>query len=474
MPIRRAVLVRLAATVIVAAAAWAVGALHQMGFLDLTLGEPFVVRASSRWFAGPAGPVAFVDVTVVPMDRERVLDRQTVVVRGGLIQALGPFDAVPIPDDALVIDGRDRYLMPGLVDMHVHIEDPNELLLFAANGVTTVRNMWGNQGFKRLLGFPDQLELRDRISRGELVGPTIYTSGPILEGPPATVPFMTILRTPADAERAVARQAERGYDFIKVYDNLTPDVYAAVVAASRRHGLPVAGHVPVRVGLESVLESGQRTIEHLGGYLDPDAAELLVDRDSLPDAARRTAAAGVWNVPTFVLWLKRLPGDSDLTRPELRYVSPRMKRIWRTFARQMHASIGYAGDDYTERMRGLMMEVTGQLHAAGAGLLLGTDTDNAYVIPGFSVHEELALLVEAGLSPYEALRSATANAAEAMGRPGEFGVVAVGARGDLLLLEDDPLTDVSHAERRVGVMLQGRWYAEADLQRLLEELAASY
>jgi imidazolonepropionase-like amidohydrolase len=473
VPVRKAVLVSsLALTV--AAVVWAMGGLHRAGFLELTLGEPFIVTVSPRWLAEPAGPVAFVDVTVVPMDRERVLERQTVVVRGGLIQALGPLGAVAIPDDALVIDGRDRYLMPGLVDMHVHVEDPNELLLFAANGVTTVRNMWGNQGLKRLLGLPDQLELRERIGRGELIGPTIYTSGPILEGPPATVPFMTILRSPADAERAVARQAERGYDFIKVYDNLTPDVYAAVVAASRRHGLPVAGHVPVRVGLESVLESEQRTIEHLGGYLDPDAAELLVDRDSLADAARRTAAAGVWNVPTFVLWLKRLPSEADLTRPELRYVSPRMQRIWRTFARQMGASIRYAGDDYTERMRALMLEVTGELHAAGAGLLLGTDTDNAYVIPGFSVHEELALLVEAGLTPFEALRSGTANAAEALGRSGEFGLVAVGARADLLLLEGDPLKDVAHAERRVGVMLQGRWYAEADLQRLLEELASSY
>jgi imidazolonepropionase-like amidohydrolase len=459
----------LALLALLATAAWS----FRAGFLDLTVRRPFIVAASAQ-LPADAGALAFVDVTVVPMDGERLLGHHTVVVQQGVVVALGPTAEVALPEDALVVDGRGRFLMPGLADMHVHVEEVDELLLFVANGVTTVRNMWGNRGAKRLLGLPDQLDLRDRIDRGELLGPTIYTAGPILEGRPAANPFMTVVTTPARAEREVARQAARGYDFIKVYDNLTPEVFQAIVEAARRHGMPVAGHVPLRVGLDAAVAGGLRTIEHLSGHLDADAAELLVDPRELADAATSSAEGAVWNTPTFVIWQKRVPTEADTSRPEMRYVSPRMQRIWRTFASYMAASIRYEGEDYAARMLALMREVVSGLHAAGAGLLLGTDTDNAYVIPGFSIHEELAHLVAAGLSPYEALRAGTAAAAEALGQPGVFGTVGVGARADLLLLEDDPLRDVGNVQRRVGVVVRGRWLPEAELRRLLEGLATSY
>jgi imidazolonepropionase-like amidohydrolase len=445
---------------------------HRAGFLDVTFRRPYLLEVSRA--LPDAGLVAFVDARVVPMDSDRVLEHQTVVVQQGVIVAMGAAGAVTVPDGALVVDGRGRFLMPGLADMHVHVEEVDELLLFVANGVTTVRNMWGNRGGKRLLGFPDHLELRDRIRRGELLGPTIYTAGPILEGRPAGNPFMTVVTSPAQAEREVARQAELGYDFIKVYDNLEPEVYRAVAETARRHGLAVAGHVPSRVGLDAALAGGLHTIEHLSGYVDADAAEPLIEPRALPDIARQTADAAAWNTPTFVIWQKRVPTEADVTRPEMRYVSPRMQRIWRTFTAQMVASISYEGDDYAARMLALMTGVVSHLHEAGAGLLLGTDTDNAYVIPGYSIHEELAYLVAAGLSPFEALRAGTAAAAEALGEEGVFGTVSVGARGDLVLLEADPLVDVANVQRRVGVMVRGRWIAEEDLQHMLAGLAQSY
>jgi len=451
----------------------AAGYLYYLGFLYLRLRPPYILQKSPD--LQPDGrPVAFVDVNVVPMHEDVILAGQTVIVADGVIRKIGPAAEVAVPAGALVVDGRGRYLMPGLADMHVHVEEENELLLFVANGVTTVRNVWGNDGLKRLMGFPDQLALREQVRRGELFGPTIYTTGPIMDGDPPETPVMPVFRTPAEARQAVARQAAQGYDAIKVYDNLAPDVYQAILAEAAMHGLPVVGHVPHRVGLDDVLAGGQLTIEHLTGYLDPDAATLLIPATQLVAYAQKTAAAGVWNCPTFVIWQKRLPTAHDLTRPELRFISPRMQRIWRTFARQMGQSITYTGDDYAAEMERQMLAITAALHQAGAGLLLGTDTDNAYVIPGFSIHEELAYLVAAGLTPYEALRTGTVNAAAALGRAGEFGTVAVGQRADLILLEANPLADVAHVQQRVGVMLRGQWLPETQLQTLLAELAATY
>ena len=203
--------------------------------------------------------VAFVNVNVIPFDRERILGAQTVIVRDGRITQIGPASNVKVPDGALKIDGRGKYLMPGLADMHVHLYPgagqqndlaSQQLQLFLANGVTTVRNM---------IGKPEHLLLRDRVAKGELPGPTIYTAGPPMLG--NTVP------TPADAERAVTEQKKAGYDFIKVHEGLSPETYAAIVATAKRVGIPFAGHVTATVGLKRALEARQTSIEHLDGYL---------------------------------------------------------------------------------------------------------------------------------------------------------------------------------------------------------------
>ncbi|HWI63168.1 MAG TPA: amidohydrolase family protein [Symbiobacteriaceae bacterium] len=410
-------------------------------------------------------PVAFVHVNVIPMDEERVLPDQTVVVRDGLVERVEA--SQPPPADAEVIDGNGWYLMPGLTDMHVHIEGADELPLYLANGVTTVRNMWGSTGLKRLLGAPDHLKLRDAARP---LSPAIYTAGPIMEGAPPTSPLMPVFRSPARAAAAVERQAAAGYDFIKVYDNLSPAVYAAVLVAARRVKLPVVGHVPKQVPLADVLTGGQRTIEHLTGYIDPDAAAGLAG-EALLQAARLTREAGVWNVPTLGIYQKLVPPErvGELEQqPGMEFVPPRLRRIWRLFWPMMRRGITYSGADYAERIGALYRQVTRTLHAEGARLCLGTDAPNPYVVPGFSVHDELRYLIEAGLSPFEALAAATRNAAECLGRQAEFGTVAPGLRADLLLLTANPLTDVAHAARRAGVMLRGRWLPEAELQAMLK------
>jgi imidazolonepropionase-like amidohydrolase len=438
--------------------------------------KPYVELVSRDLIASDY-PVVFVNVNVVPMEGERILENQTVIIRDGLIEDIGDYLMVEAPADALRIEAQGKYLMPGLVDMHVHVKDPNELLLFLANGVTSVRDMWGTTGTQLWMGFPDQLDLRARISRGELLGPTIYASGPIMEGDPPTMPLMPVIRTPQEARASVAWQKAQGYDFVKVYDNLTPEAYEAVLLAAQERELPVIGHVPWQVGLDTILSGEQLTIEHLSGYIDPEAAEFIIPEDRLAHYARLTRQAGIWNTPTIVLYQKIGPG-SDVEQlekqPGMEYVSPGMRALWRLFASRMSKSLTYEGDDYPGRIDEIYKRMTRALYENGAGILLGTDTDNPYLVPGFSLHDELTHLVDAGLSPYEALASGTRNAAEALGSLDEFGTIEVGKRADLLLLEANPLEDVANANRRIGVMARGEWFSETQLQDMLVGLKDSY
>ena len=423
-------------------------------------------------------PVAFMNVNVVPMDSERVLENQTVVMRDGVIEMLGASAQVKVPDDALMVDGQGNYLMPGLVDMHVHIQDENELLLLVANGVTSVRNTWGNTDKMLRLGFPDQLALRNQIEQGVLFGPTIYTAGPVMDGSPSFHLLAEVFDTPEGARESVNWQVNQGYDFIKVYDHLSPETYQAIIETAREMDTPVFGHVPFAIGLDDVLVSGQATIEHMTGYIDPDAVEFLIPEDKLDEYAEKTREAGVWNCVTMSEYPKSKETSEGFERlqnqPGMIYVSPGT-RMFSPFLYLMASKAHtYEGADYPERIAELNRRMVAALHEAGAGILLGTDAAQAYHIPGFSIHEELAYLVEAGLSPYEALETGTRNAALAMGKSDRFGTIEMGKRADLILLEANPLEDVGNLQKRDGVMLRGRWLTEDQLQSMLDGLVKSY
>jgi imidazolonepropionase-like amidohydrolase len=447
---------------LVGTVAWA----YRWGYVDAPWRQP---RIESVAVEPVAAAVAFVGVSVVPMDRERVLADHTVVVRDGRIDQVAPAKEAAVPPGALVVDGAGRFLLPGLIDMHVHVQHPDELLLFAAYGVTTVRNMGANQGAVRWLGFPDQRELRDRIAAGELLGPRIVTAGPIVDGRPPANPFMTVLDGPDEAADEVAAQVAAGYDFVKTYDALDAATFAAVLDAAHAEGLQVAGHVPEALPVTDVL-GRLHTIEHLDGYIDPDAATLLVAAADLPAVAAATAASGTWTVPTMVLWQKRVATPDVVGQPEVAYVPARIKRVWGDFARRMQASITYDGGDYAEQMLRLQTQVIASLRDAGAGILLGTDTDNAYLVPGYSAHEELDLLTGAGLTPFEALAAGTRDAAAALGLTEEVGTVIVGKRADLLLVDGDPLDDITVLRDPAGVMLDGRWLPRQGLVEILDQL----
>jgi imidazolonepropionase-like amidohydrolase len=427
--------------------------------------------------------VAFTNVTLVPMDSERLIPGQTLIVRDGRIDAFGEAAAMRLPADLPRIDGTGRYLMPGLAEMHAHVPpNPNQaqwtrdvLFLYVANGITFARSM---------LGAPHHLDLRRRAERGELLSPRLLLSGPSFNG--------NSVASPEAGRQMVAEQKAAGYDFLKIHPGLDRPRYDAIADAAHRLSIPFAGHVPAAVGVRRALEARQLTIDHLDEYMTlllpegapphegPDffgfAIADRVDPAGIPEFVRLTREAGVWNVPTESLMHHvLLPSPTTqqlLARPEMAFVPPQMRAQWEQMRTNMHNAPTYS----PERARRLV-EIRGRLikalHDGGAGLLLGADAPQVFNVPGFAIHHELRMLVEAGLTPFEALATGTREVGRFLG-DASHGVIAPGARADLILLEANPLADVANVQRRAGVMLGGRWISESEIQSGLDALARRY
>lgn len=455
---------------------------------------PLLILAHSARALADDGDSSFalVGVDVISMTERGLLSNQTVLVRAGLIASMGPAAQTAVPPDALAIDGTGRVLMPGLADLHVHLEhfdDPAVLALLVAQGVTTVRNMDGR---------PYLLDWRDRVASGDLLGPRIVTAGPILDGDPPLRDDNLSLSGPKAARAAVREQAARGYDFVKVYTNLSRRAYAAVAEEAAAQGLPMAGHLPRGVDLERAMTAGHASVEHLDGYdelIESDDSPwrdgwhwtklylaMPIDSSRVASAARRTAEGGIWNVPTLVVKEKLAPIETVrewLAAPEMAYVPAAMRASWapESWPGGLRSVVEQAGpDDWALFAEGRThrLAMVRALHEAGAGLLAGTDMPNAFVVPGMALHEELALLVEAGLEPEEALAAATSRAAEFFDESGRWGVVAAGARADLLLLDANPLEDIHNTRRIVGVSIAGRWLDGTRIEALRSDVVSAY
>jgi imidazolonepropionase-like amidohydrolase len=429
----------------------------------------------------PDSVVAFVDVTVIPMDRQRSLPHQTVLVGDGRILAIGPTNQVKVSAGGVRVDGRGKFLIPGLSEMHAHIPGgqasdstvERTLFLYVAGGITTIRGM---------LGHPRHLELRGRAARGELISPTIYTSGPSFNG--------NSVRAPQSAAKMVAEQKAAGYDFLKIHPGIEREVFDSLAVTAQRVGIKLAGHVPLAVGLQRALEARYASIDHLDGYV-----EAMVRKDSpvspaqsaffglnlgeqldvsrLPALVEATRKAGVWNVPTQMLMENLVPGvsvEALAGRPEMRYVPASTPAQW---AEEKNSLLQETGSSLKSVQ--MTMEVRRKLikalHAGGAGLLLGSDAPQIYNVPGFSIHRELETLVAAGLTPYQALETGTRNVAVFFGTLASTGTIEVGKRADLILLDADPLKDVRNTTRRAGVMLAGKWLPQAAIETRLEAIA---
>jgi imidazolonepropionase-like amidohydrolase len=438
-------------------------------------------------------------VTVIDATGAPARPDMTVVITGERIKALDQAGKVELPSDADAVDGTGKFLIPGLWDMHVHWSDPVApsapyLGLFTANGVTGVRQMWG---------FPSHFQWRKDIAAGMLHGPRMMLAGPIVDGPKPVWPGSIAAGTEAEGRHAVRKTMEDGYDFVKVYSLLPRHVYFAIADEARKQGLPFAGHVPYSVTAREASDAGQKSVEHLTGLLlacsakegeltvalsearrdpaSPDRAllrrvnEQLIDTFDAAKAATLFAkfkANGTWQVPTLTV-LRALGNldDKDFVKDErLKYMPLGVQNFWNPKDDFRFRTM--TKEDYVLQRKVFKrdLELVGAMHREGVDLLAGTDVLNPYCFPGFSLHDELALLVEAGLSPMAALQTATRNPARYRDQLKDSGTVEAGKLADLVLLDSDPLTDIKNTRRIANVIVGGKLLTRSKLDKILTDV----
>lgn len=442
-----------------------------------------------------AQTTAFVGVNVIPMDRERVLTNQTVLVRNGAIAEIGDAKKVKVPKDAVRVDGTGKYLIPGLVDTHTHLLSdsdefpdsiaPDELRVMVANGVTTVRFM---------IGTPELLELRARSARGEIAAPTIFVASPHLTGRKQGNDF--VVKTPDEAREAVKKSKAAGYDFIKITTFIDAPVYEAAVDEAAKQNIRVVGHADSRfVGVERAWKAKQQ-IEHLDGYMElllrddapmkgsvsdlyiynPDNWKSFdyIDESKIPEIARKTVASNPYVNPTQH-FMKNTFGqarseESIRAQPDFKFYPEKVQNQWLDFYKK-NRFINQVPLEKRARWVELRNKLIVAIHNAGGKIMAGSDTPEFLFLYGFSQHRELKALADAGLSDYAVLAAGTRNAHEFLGTIGKVGTVEKGKQADLILLNANPVENIAATENRAGVMLKGKWYTQDELNGWLNEIA---
>jgi imidazolonepropionase-like amidohydrolase len=436
--------------------------------------------------------VAFINVNVVPLDREGVLQNQSVLVKDGWIIEIGK--TVKIPPDAEIIDGTGKYLIPGLTDMHVHLlsdseEYPDsiaedELKIMVANGVTTIRFM---------IGTPEQLEMRRKSAKGEIISPTIFAASPHLTGKAQGNDF--VVHTEAAAREAVRESKAAGYDFVKVTTFLEANIYEAAVDEASKLHIPVVGHADSRfVGVERAFRAKQQ-IEHLDGYMEallkPDAPMQgsvsdiyiykpenwlsidYIDRNKIPEVARLTVEANPFVVPTqhFMKNTFGLPRTEESIRnqPDFKFYPRPVQDFYIGYMKKTRLN------EVPLEKRAEWVELRNMLIRAiydeGGKIMAGSDTPEFLWLYGYSLHRELQALRDAGLSNYVVLEAATKNPALFLGTIASSGTIEKGKRADLVLLNANPLVDIGNTMDRHGVMLDGEYFPQSLLNQWLDEIA---
>lgn len=451
---------------------------------------------SSDAASGDKGPASIyiTHVTVVDTATGKELPNQTVFISGDLIAEVRDSSGITPQTGVKVVDGTGKYLIPGLWDMHVHGTNYESTLpLYVANGVTGVREMFGP---------PDANKFRSELSQKNISAPHLYLGSPIFDGNPPIWRDSIKIETAEQARNAVDEQKLRGADFIKVYSRLSRDAYFAIMDEAQRQSIPVAGHVPDRVTAWEATKARQKSVEHLLGMpyacssrekklwpisakmqsmLEGDRLELdafrSLNHDKCDRLFREFIRNGTWAVPTLSVYRTfSLLNDAELrSDTRMRYFGGEF-RDWLS-AKDDPRLKSWTGADF-ELERELFKHeerLVAALFRAGVPLLAGTDTGNPYCFPGFSLHDELALLVESGLTPLAALQSATMNAAKFMNTSNRYGTIATGKIADLVLLNADPLQDIHNTTKIAEVFLAGKEFNRNDLDAILRtaENAAS-
>ncbi len=446
-----------------------------------------------------AEPIVITHVTVINPGTSSVQPDRNVAIEGGRIRsvsgATGAAHIVP-PKGARVINGAGRYLIPGLWDMHVHsafgdwFPGGRDIILplFIANGITGVRDMGGD--------LPVLFAWRKQIAAGEIVGPRMIVSGPMLDAylPDGKLrfPSSVAITTPESAVAAVDALKAQGVDFIKVQSVISHDAYLAAAAEAHKQGLPIVGHVPDKVRITEAIAAGQKSIEHLMGSFEGCSSEeekflsgqgdtklLLTTNDQKKCDAliAELARTQTWQVPTLA-WQR---GGTFLDQRDLKhdpldkYVPAYWRDVtWRRFTDEMMPDLLRDPLALRQEYFARNLQMVGAQHRAGVPFLAGTDTaPGVYIMPGFSLHDELANFVEAGFSPMESLQTATSNPAKFFGTENSSGSIDSGKVADLVLLRANPLDDIHNTQKIEAVIANGHLFDHTALDRLLTQVEAS-
>jgi imidazolonepropionase-like amidohydrolase len=391
---------------------------------------------------------AIKDVNIIPMNFETVSRNNTVLVKDGKIQKIGLSNQIDIPSNYEVIDGKGKYLLPGLNDMHVHFYHENDIIPFIANGVTTVRNMQGE---------PYHLRLRDKINKGVIFGPAIYTTGP----------YITNLYDLNQVKTIVPECKKSGFDYLKIYGFLSDECYREIMKQSRLYGIKAVGHLPYVGGLKVAIEEKQHTIEHIMQLIAVNgfSSDSVDTRENIYEKLRMVAQSGTWLCITHtrVLYNKDSQTEENIQRnSQYKYFHPAGVMVWLT-----NPFKEFIYNDLVKESLKYFFDLNGKI-------ILGTDCGMPFIMPGFSVHEQMGTFVSAGLTPYQALRTCTYNASECLGILDKSGTIEEGKNADLLLLNGNPLENINNTRKIEGVMLKGVWFPQNELQDMLDILSGYY
>ncbi|MEZ4968150.1 MAG: amidohydrolase family protein [Flavobacteriaceae bacterium] len=427
--------------------------------------------------------ILITDVNIVDVNNGNILKNRQVVIDSGKIKKI--VGLIENADDyPNIINAKDKYLIPGLAEMHAHIPQPptsntrieETLFLYLSNGVTTIRGM---------LGHPTHLVLREKALKGEVLSPRIFTSSPSFNGNSVT--------TKEEAIEKVTAYKNEGYDFLKIHPGMQLEVFDQMVATANELNIPFAGHVPVMVGIRHALESQYASIDHVDGYLeglvpeseavDPSANGFfgysftpMADTTKIDELVALTKKNQVWIVPTqslFERWFAPVSSDELLKQPEMKYMPVSTLEDWKRRkdgSTRPETGFNEAQWDRFTAIRRLLIQ---KLQENGHGMLLGSDAPQLFNVPGFSIHHEMEGLVEAGLNPLEILQSGTINPAKFFGMEDTFGNVKEGLDADLILLNSNPLSDIKALKDVSGVVVRGKWLSKEAISEKLEQIASN-
>jgi imidazolonepropionase-like amidohydrolase len=451
--------------------------------------------------------IAITHATVIDATDAPPKPNFTVLLDNEKISAVGPDSTLEIPTGARVIDATGKFLIPGLADMHIHLMGAGEptgsrefiLPLLIANGITTVRDMGGDAAQLK--------KLKKEIDSGDQPGPQIFFTGPYLDGNPPYFQPSIIVQTPAEADAAVRKLKSEGADFIKVQSGLKPGAYFAIAEAARKENIRFVGHVPDSISASQASDAGQASIEHLTGILlacsssEAELREQQLHPPSHKETPRQASlrqrawqqavlnsysaekaqklyakllANHTWQVPTLPLLIELAfltPTTDRAGDPNLKYIPQNLKKIWKQGRAESLANKTPGDFLLRAKLVEASLKAVGDMHAAGIPIMAGTDSTAPNLVPGFALHDSLADLVLAGLTPMQALQAATSKPAEFLNRSNEQGTIAPGQRADLVLLDANPLADIHNTEKIRAVFLKGKVLDRAALDALLKKAA---